>query len=197
MTLESGRVVYELNDKIDNITKIWRSRGLFGGLAGGLGSFESFGAATANTLLRGGLGANGASVNLFSYDLLLQYQETLDRLFVREIQFIFRNEVNTILLTQVPRTQEIILLDCYVLKSYRELLGDHWAYRWLQDMTLAQLRVILGEKYSLFSTLPGAQGGTVLKGEQLKQQGTNDMQRLEDDLLLYADSSDIPQAIRG
>jgi len=188
---------YIFDEKVDSVTRLWRARGLFGGNAGGSGAFESFGAATANTLLRGGIGQNGAAFDLVSYDLTLQYQETLDRLFVRELHFVWRNETNSIFLTQVPDQDEVIIADCSVLKSWEELLNDHWAYRWLQEYSMAECKVILGEKYRLFSTLPGAQGGTVMKGEALVSEGWERKQVLEDDLLLYSDSGEIPQPIRG
>lgn len=188
---------YIMDERVDNVIKIWRSRGLFGGQAGGSGAFESFGAATANTLLRGGIGQNGAAFDLVSYDLVLQYQETLDRLFAREMQFVFRTETNSLYLLQVPQAPEEILIESMVLKSYIELLKDHFAARWLRDYHLAEMKIILGEKYRVFATIPGAQGGTTMKGEQLVAEGLQDKQRLEDDLLLYVDGPMVPQPIRG
>jgi len=186
-----------LDERVDNVIKIWRARGLFGGQAGGSGAFESFGAATANTLLRGGIGQNGAAFDLVSYDLVLQYQETLDRLFVRELQFVFRTEANSLFLLQVPNAPEEILIESMVLKSFQELLRDHFAKRWLRDYHLAEMKIILGEKYRVFATIPGAQGGTTMKGEQLVSEGLAEKEKLEDDLLLYIDGSMVPQPIRG
>jgi len=197
VTLEPAKNVYVLNERIDNVVKISRSRGLFGGAAGGSGAFESFGAATANTLLRGGLGQNGAAFDLFSYDMVLQYQETLDRLFTQEMHFVFRPETNTLLITQVPNVQECVVLTAYILKSYEELLRDHFAYSWLKKYTMANMKTILAEKYRLFSTLPGAQGGTVMKGEQLATEGAQERDKLEEDVLLYVDGQEVPQPIRG
>ena len=197
LKLERARSVYVLNERIDNVLKISRSRSLFGGAAGGSGAFESFGAATANTLLRGGLGQNGAAFDLVSYDLVMQYQETLNRLFVNEMHFVFRPETNTLLITQVPNVEETVVLTVYVLKSYEELLRDHFAYRWLRKYTLAEMKSILAEKYRLFSTMPGAQGGTVMKGEQLQSESIQEKEALENDLLLYIDGTEVPQAIRG
>jgi hypothetical protein len=188
---------YLLDERVDCVLKIWRSRGLFGGNSGGSGAFESFGAATANTLLRGGIGQNGAAFDLVSYDLVLSYQETLDRLFVREIQFVWRAETNSVFLLQLPDQNEEVLMECSVLKSFQELLKDHFARRWLQEYHLAEMRVILGEKYRVFATIPGAQGGTTMKGEVLVSEGNADKQRLEDDLLLYVDGAMVPMPIRG
>ena len=197
LQLIPGVQQYVMDERVDNVIKVWRARGLFGGSAGGSGAFESFGAATANTLLRGGIGQNGAAFDLVSYDLTLQYQETLDRLFVRELQFVFRTENNTIFLTQLPQQQEEVLIESMVLKSYIELLKDHFANRWLRDYHLAEMKIILGEKYRVFATIPGAQGGTTMKGEQLVSEGLAEKERLEDDLLLYVDGPMVPQPIRG
>ena len=189
---------YVLDERVSGVVRIWRGRGLFGGNSGGSGAFESFGAATANTLLRGGIGQNGAAFDLVSYDFVLSYQETLDRLFVRELQFIWRPETSTIYLLQVPNAaEEQVVIETWVLKSFHELLKDHFARRWLQDYHLNEMKIILGEKYRVFATLPGAQGGTTMKGEALVSEGMQEKQRLEDDLLLYVDAPMVPQPIRG
>ncbi len=197
LTLEPLRQVYQLNERIDNIEYIFRGRGLFGGVGGGVGRFESFGAATANILLRGGAGMYGATIDLARYDFLMQYQRTLDRLFARHIHFRYRNENHTLVITQTPRVKETVGLKIWVMKRYEELLNDHSAYNWLQRYTLAKLKIHLGEKYSLFGSLPGAQGGTTLKGDALKQAGAEECEKMEEDLRLYADNSEIPLPIRG
>lgn len=198
LQLLPGVQEYVMDERVSGVVRIWRSRGLFGGQSGGSGAFESFGAATANTLLRGGIGQNGAAFDLVSYDLVLSYQETLDRLFVREMQFIWRPETSTIFILQVPfGPEEQVMIESWVLKSFHELLKDHFARRWLQEYHLAEIKTILGEKYRIFATIPGAQGGTTMKGEQLVAEGIQDKQRLEDDLLLYVDGPMVPQPIRG
>lgn len=190
-----GVSIYQLHERVDVVMRITRSGGISGGM-GAIGSFEPFGAATANTILRGVTGGAGA-IDIATYDFLAQYQETLERIFAREINFSFRPEDHKLVIFQIPRAQELVLLELSVLKTVEELLNDHWAYDWLQKYTLAVSKTILGEKYSLFSTLPGPSGGSVLKGEQLKQSGHDEMQYLEDDLMVWGDSSDLPLPIRG
>ena len=109
----------------------------------------------------------------------------------------FRPETNTLLLTQVPNVEEQVVLTVYVLKSYEELLRDHFAYRWLRKYTLAEMKSVLAEKYRLFATLPGAQGGSVMKGVQLQSESIQEKETLEQDLLLYIDGAEVPQPIRG
>lgn len=195
MELEQGQAIYQLHERIDVVKKITRSGGAFGGI-GAIGQFEPFGAATANTVLRGATGGAGA-IDLVTYELLSQYQETLARLFAREINFHFRPENHSLIIHQSPRSKELVLLDVSVLKTVAELLNDHWAYDWLQKYTLAVSKTILGEKYSLFATMAGPQGGTVMKGDALKQAGEQEKERLEDELMMWGDSSDIPLPIRG
>ncbi len=187
--------IYQLHERVDVVKKIARTGGAFGGI-GAIGTFEPFGAATANTILRGATGGAGA-IDIVTFEFLAQYQETLARIFAREINFHFRVEDHTIVLHQAPRSKELVLLEISVLKSLTELLCDHWAYDWLQKYTLAVSKTILGEKYSLFATIAGPQGGTVMKGEQLKSAGEHDMEMLEDQLMEWGDSSDIPLPIRG
>lgn len=199
-----GQQVYQLNERVDVVKRIRRGGlGGFGstgttsgGIGTGGGSFESFGAATAHLLLRGGLSGSGGA-DLATFDFIKQKQETLEKLFATEINFNFRVEDHTLMIFQPPVNNEMVLLELSVLKTMTELLCDHWAYDWLQKYTLAVSKTILGEKYSLFATIAGPQGGTVMKGEQLKQAGEQEMEKLEDELMEWGDSSDIPMPIRG
>jgi hypothetical protein len=194
LELQIGQASYQLHERVDVVKKINRSGGAFGGI-GQVGTFESFGAATANTILRGGAG--GGAIDLPTFDFFAQYQETLARIFATEINFHFRPENNSLVVHQVPKRKEHIMLELSVLKTITELLNDHWAYDWLQKYTLAVSKTILGEKLSLFATVAGPQGGTVTKGEQLKQAGHEEMMALEDDLMMWGDSGNIPLPTRG
>jgi hypothetical protein len=89
------------------------------------------------------------------------------------------------------------MLECTVLKSYDELLSDHFARKWLEDYTLAELKIILGRKYSKFASLPGAQGGVALSGDKLTQEAEQEIEKLERDILDFADGGDIPLPIMG
>lgn len=195
LELREGQSTYVLHERVDVVKKIARGGGAFGGI-GATGQFESFGAATANTILRGAF-AGGGGGDLLTFALFADYQETLGKLFASEMNFHYRNENQTLVLHKVPYRTECVLLELSVLKSGTELLCDHWAYDWLQKYTLAVAKTILGEKYSLFATIAGPQGGTVMKGEQLKQAGKEEMEKLEDELMEWGDSSNIPLPIRG
>lgn len=193
--LQPGQSHYQLHERVDVVKRITRGGGGFGGLSQAGSGFESFGAATINSIMRGA--TTGGSADIATWDFTAQYMETLERVFAREMNFYFRNEDQTLILHQSVRAPEWIMLEISVLKTLTALLMDHWAYDWLQKYTLAVCKTILGEKYSLFATISGPQGGSVMKGEQLKQAGNDEMTKLEDDLMMWGDSSDIPLPIRG
>lgn len=190
-----GQSIYTVHERVDVVKRITRTGAGFGGI-GNVGAFESFGAATANTILTGVNGGAGA-IDLVSYELLSQYQETVSRIFATEFNFHYRPENRTLVLHSTPTTNECILIEVSMLKSLTELLNDHWAYDWLQKYTLAVAKTVLGEKYSLFATIAGPQGGTVMKGNELKQSGVEEMRTLEDELMEWGDSGDIALPIRG
>jgi len=196
LELKMNVQAYVLNKRIDLVQKVLRQSSM--GMASG--QFEPFYAGFVNSTMNfsgGGVGGANSSGGLVTYELMMEYQNMVGKLFGREIHFLYRNETNTLIITQVPKQDEVVALRVSILKTIGELLNDHWAHDWLQEYTLAHVRVILGEKYSLFGSLPGAQGGTTLKGEQLKQQGHQDMKELEQRLLDWADGQGVPLVTRG
>lgn len=190
-----GKTEYVVPKEVDVIEKINRTRGGFGGI-GAAGDFESFGAATIHTLLRGV--ANGlGGLDIATFDALAQYQETLGRIFARNVNFQFQSERNRLLLYYTPEAEEFLLLEVSVLKTVDELLDNHWAYDWLQRYTLAVSKTVLGEKYSLINAIPGPSGGTFMKGDSLKEAGRQEIEQLLDELMDYGDTDNIPLPMRG
>lgn len=193
-----GQSHYVLNERVDVVKKITRTGGPWAGI-GSYGEFEPFGASTANIILRGGLGADGSMLDIATYEFMTQYDETLSRIFAREIGFRYFVESHTLEIYQMPTHDEMYLLHISLLKTCDELLTDHWAFDWLQKYTHAVVMGILGEKYSLFANAPGPQGGTIMKGPELKTESARLMKEYEDDLLVgvTGDSGDVFFGIRG
>lgn len=194
MTLEYGKQIYTLPESVDNVIKIARSGGAFGTGTGA--PFDPWNAATANLILRDARPASGF-MGLATYDFFMQFMETMDKLFARELNFMYRPENRSLVIFQSPKGPENIMLECMVLKSYDELLSDHFARKWLEDYTMAMLKTILGRKYGKFASLPGAQGGVALGGDKLIQEGQQEMEKLEKDILDFADGGEIPLPIMG
>lgn len=192
LKIERFKQIYTVHEMIDNVIMIYRTRGFF---ATGT-SFDPFSTATANLLLRNARPESGF-MGVATFDFYLQYEETLGRIFAREIHFLFRPETHTIVLYQLPKSDEQIVLECMVLKSWDELLADHFAQLWLEKYTAAVVKSILARKYSKFQTLPSAQGGMALGGTELGSQAMEEMKTLEAEILNFWDSATIPLPIMG
>ncbi len=200
LTLFAGVQQYTLNSRVDNVMRIFRNRG-FSTTGLGTSAFDPISAAFMQGILRGGGsgigGAPGSAGDLVTYFLSMQQLNLLEKLFARDMNFTYRNETNLLQIMSYPQANEIVAVHCSVIKTYDELLKDHFAIRFIRDYMLATCRIIFGEKLTLFSTLPGAQGGIQTKGQELKQQGTQDQQTLMDRLLENDDSGMIAFPTRG
>jgi len=193
LELKANVQTYTLNKRIDLVQKVLRQNSL--GMSSG--QFEPFYAGFINSTMNFSNGGANAPGGLTTYELMMEYQNMVNKLFGREIHFLYRNETNTLIITQTPKENEVVAIRVSMLKTVGELLNDHWAHDWLQEYTLAHVRVILGEKYSLYGSLPGAQGNTTLKGNELKQQGHADIKELEQRLLDWADGQGVALVSRG
>lgn len=200
LTLFPGVQQYTLNSRVDNVMRIFRNRG-FSTTGLGTSAFDPISQAFMQGILRGGGtgigGAPGSAGDLVTYFLSMQQLNLLEKLFARDMNFTYRNETNTLQILSYPQAVEIVAVHCSVLKTYDELLNDHFATRFIRDYMLAHCRIIFGEKLTLYSTLPGAQGGVQTKGQELKQQGTADKLQIEDRLLENDDSGMIAFPTRG
>lgn len=190
LRLSPGISHYHLHERIDVVSRVSRRNTATLGYATGV-----IDPSTGSWLPTNG-GTLG-SVDLVTLHNAAAYAETVKRLTASEYGYSYRETDNMLILHKVPRVEETVLLEVSVLKSLDELLADHWATDWLTKYTLAVSKTILGEKYSFATNLPGPQGGTILKGEQLKQAGVQEMQALEDDLMVWADTSDIALPLLG
>jgi hypothetical protein len=199
LILEPGKQHYVLHRRVDTVQRIYRGRGLMLGAANGV--FDSFGQAMLNSILSGNanLGGTGGSgtFDLVSYETFVQYTTLMNKMFARDLAFRFNKTTSTLTIYQWPRTQEMVAIQVSVSKTIPELVDDQFSWNWLRKYTEAQARLILGEKYTLYATLPSAQGGATLKGERLIQQGTTMVEQLQKDIQEYADGGEIAYPVRG
>ena len=188
MRLEAGKQIYQVPEDIDTIKGIRRSRtGLIVGE-----EFEPFTAAFLQQTFGAAWNTVGVSP-LVNYEVLLQYQELMGRMFGQFIPFEFNESTSELDIHRIPKgNDELIAADVSRYKSERDLLADSHAYRWLSKYTEAVCRIILGEKYGKFAIIPGAQGGTTIKGGDLIQKGEEMKIKLEEDLLNFVDGGDPP-----
>ena len=197
LILEPKKQHYILHKRVDFVQQMYRGQGLALGTANG--SFDSFGQAMLNSMLSGNanLGGTNGTFDLPGYETFMQYTTLMNKMFARTMAFRYSKHNSTLTIYQAPKTSEMVVLQVSVSKTIPELIDDQFSWNWLRKYTEAQARLILGEKYTLFGNIPGAQGGTQMKGQQLLQQGQQMVEQLQKDIQEYADSGEIAYPMRG
>ncbi len=178
---------YRLHRAIDNVINVYRKRALF---ASNNVGFDYFSQIAAGMIYPGA--QPGGYMGIATYDFALQYEETLNRLFARDLRWTFRNETNTIVFLQMPRAHEMAVMRCAVLKTITELMNDHWARLWLQKYTAAVCKSILGNKWGKFPQLPGAQGGIQINWQKFAEEAKEEMKALHEQIANYEDGGTPP-----
>jgi len=177
---------YTLPDEVVSVRQIFR-RGL-GETTGGT-QLDPFSLAYTNLyLLQAGAGG-GYTAGLLTFELFYQYLKQAGRMFGRDINYTFDPVTHKLSIIRKPTGDEAILLWVYKYKSDDHILSDPFSRPWIRDYTLAWCKMQLGEAYSKFNTVIGPQGGTTLKGDALKNEAKEIMDRLEKEIDLYIDSA--------
>lgn len=173
LATEPNVQTYRLHRAIDGVVQIYRKRALFDSNSTG---FDYFAQIAAGMIYPGS--QPGGYLGIATYDFALQYEETLNRLFARDIRFTFRPETNTITFLQVPRDRELVIMRCMVLKTITELLQDHWSKLWLQKFMMAMGKTVLAAKWGKFAQLPGAQGGVQINWQKYSAEAEKEIEAL-------------------
>lgn len=187
LKLEPNVQIYRIHRAVDNIVALYRKRALFDSNNTG---FDYFSQIAAGMIYPGS--QPGGYLGIATYDFALQYEETLNRLFARDLRFTFRPEINTLVILQVPRSHEHAVCRCMVLKTIAELMGDHWARLWLQKYTIAMAKGILANKWGKFPQLPGAQGGVQINWQKYAQESVVEMKELREQIYRLEDGGTPP-----
>ena len=131
------------------------------------------------------------------YDAITQYQEVVGRIFGSETNFIWHPNTHKLEIIRRIKNEESILLHVYNEKPENELLRDRRSRLWLEDFALANCKIMLGEARGKYASLPGAAGGVQLNGDTLKQEGMQELERLEAEINRYSEGSEPPTFIIG
>lgn len=183
LNLITDQTTYKLPDQVIEVRDIYR-RGT-GTIATNGNDIEPFGAQFLNTYLL----ASGRSGGLATFDALAQHRETLGRLFGAEYLFTWNHVTHTLFLHRRVKAPDVVFLHAYNYRPEAELFADTYAKPWLKDFALAHAKMMLGEARSKFNTIAGPQGGTTLNGDALKAEAQAELDRLDQDLTLYAEGS--------
>lgn len=182
--------VYTLPKEVQEVRAIYRRT--IGGSSGGA-AVDPFSLAFANNIYMvqnpGALGSSGAGM-LATYDMAMQYQELVGRMFGRDVMFTWDTSMKRLTLHRRFSHEEQIALHVYNARPEDVLLVDVYAYPWLRDYALATCKLIMGEARSKFQSLGGPQGGVSLNGDALKTEAKEEMDRLEIEIQQMIESHD-------
>jgi hypothetical protein len=85
------------------------------------------------------------------------------------------------------RIAETVMLHVYNYKPDIMLLNDPQVFPWIQDYAYALTMMSIGQAREKFQSIAGPQGGTSLNGQQLKAEGKELLDKLEQDILQFVD----------
>lgn len=165
-TLNRGQSTYYLNDprdktnKIVNVIRIHRINML------GISSLSAenglYSQAFFNQLYQ------GSNVDILSIHLMNQLSESFERIFAGHLMFTW-NEASRemIILRNMAQKQERVILEVSMEREEQELIYDRWAGKWIQDWAYAEVMEMLGWIRTKYTTLPGANGGITMNGQEL------------------------------
>jgi hypothetical protein len=180
---------YTLAQEVQEVRAVYR-RSMAGTANGGV-NVDPFSLAFTNSIYLmqnpGGLGGGGGSGTLATYDLAMQYQSLVGRMFGRDVMYIWDASTKVLTLERRFTNVEQIALHVYNTRPETVLLNDPYARPWLRDYTVAMCKMMLGEAWSKFSTIAGPQGGFSLAGDSRKQEARAEMDRLDKELVDLVD----------
>lgn len=186
LTLEQDQSVYTLPSEVQQVRKLFRrGHGQLGPTAGA--NLDPFSLAYANSYMLSAVRGGGGG--LLTYELQHQFQETIGRMFGREIIFNFNSVTKKMTLHRDVRGPEDVMLWAYHFRPEENLLQDFQCYPWIRDWALAEAKIILGRVRGKISAIPGPNGSINLNGEALIQEGKQDQERLIEDLRRRVDGA--------
>jgi len=183
LELRENQTQYTLPAEVINVTKIYRRT--VGGASSSEGgtAFDPFELAYTNVYLL----QTGRIGGLATYDMFAGYQELVARMFGGFINFKWDQPTRRLNIFRRQRHKETVLIEQYNYRPDFILLSDIYAKPWIREYTLAVSKFTLGEARSKFQTIAGPQGGGSLNGDTLKNEGLNEMQKLEQEIGNYAE----------
>lgn len=185
LTLQTDVNEYILSSEVMQVRQVFR-RSIGSRTGGGDGGtlFEPFNLAYTNTYLLSSTNMGGLS----TYYMFASYQKEVGKMFGSYINFDWNSNSKRLRITQRPRGEEHVLLWMYNQKPDFVLFSDAYSGIWIKDYALANCKMMLGQAYEKFATIPSAQGGTSLNGAALKAEGKAEMDQLELDLINNKDN---------
>ncbi|MCE5294539.1 MAG: hypothetical protein LLF94_08010 [Chlamydiales bacterium] len=185
LTLMEDTNTYSLPEEVISVKQIFRAT-IGSTSTSNATQFEPFESGFLNMyLLR-----SGRVGGLLSFELFSQYQELAAKMFGGYLNFKYNKVTHELTIMRRQRSSdENVLLWTYNYKPDVTLLSDYMALPWLRDYSLAVSKKMLGEAREKFANIAGPQGGTTLNGSALKAEAQAEIDKLEQDILMYSEGS--------
>jgi len=87
------------------------------------------------------------------------------------------------ILKRVRGASETVLVNLMYSRTDAELINDKMTGRWVEKYATAEAKMMLGNAYRKFASIPGPGGGLALPGNDLITEGKEEKEKLEQDLL--------------
>lgn len=191
MDVQPEVATYTLPKEVQVVRSVYRRT--IGGTSGGT-SIDPFSLAFTNNIYMiqnpGGLGGSGSGT-LATYDMAMQFQELAGRMFGRDVMFTWDPANHKLTLERRFGSVESICLHIYNQRPEDTIFRDPNAKPWVRDWASAKCKQMIGEARSKFAGgLGGPQGGVTLNGDAMKSEAKEEMDRLEEEIKNFIDSSD-------
>jgi len=183
LELQEDQTEYIMPAEVTHVSKIYRRT--VGGASSSEGgtAFDPFELAYTNVYLL----QTGRIGGLATYNMFAGYQELVARMFGGFINFKYDQPTRRLSIFRRQRSNETVLIEQYNYRPDFILLSDIYAKPWIREYTLAVSKMTLGEARSKFQTIAGPQGGASLNGDALKNEGLNEVTKLEQEIGNYAE----------
>lgn len=186
LELQPEQATYTLPNEVQLVRKIFRrGHGQMGQTTGA--NLDPFSLAYANSYMM--TTAKGGGGGLLTYELQHQFQETIGKMFGREINFGFNSVTRKLTLHRDVRGHENILIWAYHMRPEENLLLDFKCAPWVRDWAISEAKIMLGRIRGKISAIPGPNGPINLNGDALIQEGKQDQERLIEDLRRRVDGA--------
>jgi hypothetical protein len=183
LELQGDVQTYTLPAEVIRVNQIYRRT--VGGASSSEGgtNFDPFELAYTNVYLL----QTGRIGGLATYNMFAGYQELVARMFGGFVNFHFDQPTRKLTIHRRQRSKETVLISQSNYRPDFILLQDIYAKPWIREYTLAVCKFTLGEARSKFNTIAGPQGGGSLNGDTLKNEATQEMQKLEQEIGNYSE----------
>jgi hypothetical protein len=129
-------------------------------------------------------GCNG--IQFLEYEMVLQTLEKYKRYTAYDVDFQidkFQHKVK--FFNQPKRDGEIWFLECYENLTDEEYMEVDWIFRW----ALTEAKIILGQAYRKFSSLPSPDGSTTLSGSEMINEAKEEQRMLLEEITELTDGA--------